>query len=52
LFDIESKDKFLHALDTDLRLRILERDSEAATVKDVLRIACKLEAICQTTDDK
>ena len=42
----------MQALDPDLRIKMLERDSEPATIEDALRVACRLEAIRRTADDE
>ena len=52
LCDIVARDAFLQALVPDLRIKILERDSEPATIEDALRVACRLEAIRRTADDE
>ena len=51
LCDIVARDCFLQALDPELRMKIMERDPEPATVEEALRIACRLEAVRRTADD-
>ena len=52
LCDIVARDCFLQALDPELRMKIMERDSEPTTVEEALRVACRLEAIRRTADDE
>jgi len=52
LCSIISRDAFLEALDPQLRLKILERDTEPATLEDALRVATRLEAVHRTADDE
>ena len=50
LCNIMARDAFLEALDPQLRLKILERDTEPVTLEDALRVASRLEAVRKTAD--
>ena len=52
LCSLTARDAFLEALDAQLRLKILERDTEPATLEDALRVATRLEAVRRTADDE
>ena len=52
LCSLIARDAFLEALDAQLRLKILERDTEPATLEDALRVATRLEAVRRTADDE
>ena len=52
LCNIVARDAFLEALDPQLRLKILERDTEPVTLEDALRVASRLETVRKTADNE
>ena len=52
LCSVNARDLFLEALYAQLKLKILRRNIEPATLEDAFGVATWLEAVCRTADDE